>query len=420
MSNISKYQVVVIGGGAAGLMAAGQAAASGAKTLLLEKMPRAGLKLRITGKGRCNLTNTADLNEFIKHLRPDGRFMRQAFNRFFNSDLIAFFEELGVPTVTERGGRVFPASGRAGDVSDALMIWVRKCGVEVKSRTPVEALLIQDGHVKGVRAVDASGKGNTVYRSDTVIITTGGASYPLTGSTGDGYRLAGSAGHTIVPVRPGLVPLETEGGVALRLAGLELRNVKVSLWVDGKKSGEEFGEMGFTPFGVTGPIILTLSRKAVDGIGEGKKVSVSIDLKPALDKNKLNERLLRDLDTHGRQQFKSLLKGLLPLKMIPVCNDLTHIPPDKKGHQITAYERNRLAEWLKNFRIDVIGYRPFDEAIITAGGVDTKEVDPYTMESRIVKRLFFAGEVLDIDGDTGGYNLQEAFSTGWVAGRSAL
>ena len=415
------YQVIVIGAGAAGLMAAGQAARSGAKTLLLEKMPRAGLKLRITGKGRCNLTNTADLNEFIKHLRPDGRFMRQAFNRFFNSDLIAFFENLGVPTVTERGGRVFPASGRAVDIADALVKWISEYGVTMRTRTPVESLLIKEGRVEGVQVSGvSSGKGSAAFHSNSVIITTGGASYPLTGSTGDGYRLALSAGHTVVPVRPALVPLETRGDIARRMENLNLRNVKTRLWTDGKKTAEEFGEMGFTAFGITGPAILTLSGKAVDGLRKGKKVSVSIDLKPPLDKKKLDERLLRDFDAHGRQQFKHILKGLLPRKMIPVCLDLTNISPERQGHQITAVERKRLAELLKDFRIDVSGYRPFDEAIITAGGVDTKEVDPYTMESRIVKGLYFAGEVLDIDGDTGGYNLQAAFSTGWVAGTSAI
>ncbi len=423
-------QVIVVGGGAAGLMAAGQAAELGAETLLLEKMDRPGRKLRITGKGRCNLTNVVPLSEFITHFGPNGRFLRQAFSRFFVSDLVAFFEELGVRTVTERGGRVFPASGqacpepfvplragrsrRAQDVVDALVRWVGERGVTLRTQSPVERLLVEGGRVVGVQA--SRGR---VYRADAVIVATGGASYPATGSTGDGYRLAESVGHTIVPIRPALVPLETAGGVAPRLQGLSLRNVTVRVWVNGKKQAKVFGEMLFTHFGLSGPIILSLSRQVVDALRLGQRVILSIDLKPALDERKLDARLLRDLDAHGKQQFRTWLKGLLPRKLIPVCIDLTGIVPEKAGHQITAQERKRLRMWLKDFRLEVTGYRPFTEAIITAGGVDTREVDPRTMASRLVEGLYFAGEVLDVDADTGGYNLQAAFSTGWVAGRSA-
>jgi hypothetical protein len=256
-------------------------------------------------------------------------------------------------------------------------------------------------------------------RADAVIVATGGASYPGTGSTGDGYRLAESVGHTIVPIRPALVPLETAGDVAPRLQGLSLHNVNVRLWINGKKQAEAFGEMLFTHFGVSGPIILSLSGRIVDALRQGRRVTLSIDLKPALDERKLDARLLRDLDAHGKRQFRTLLKDLLPSKLIPVCTDLTSISPYKVGHQITAQERKRLRTWLKDFRLEVTGHRPLAEAIITAGGVDVREIDPRTMASRLVDGLYFAGEVLDVDADTGGYNLQAAFSTGWLAGRSA-
>jgi len=422
-------QVIVVGGGAAGLMAAGQAAELGAETLLLEKMDCPGRKLCITGKGRCNLSNVAPLSEFITHFGPNGRFLRQAFFRFFTPELGAFFEALGVPTVTERGGRVFPVSDQAQDVVDALVRWVGERGVTLQTLSPVERLLVERGRVVGVQVSRVSshvGKASAgrhsagrVCRADAVIVATGGASYPATGSTGGGYRLAESVGHTIVPIRPALVPLETAGEIAPRLQGLSLRHVTVRVWVNGKKRAEAFGEMLFTHFGLSGPIILSLSRQVVDALRLGQRVILSIDLKPALDERKLDARLLRDLDVFGKQQFRTLLKGLLPRKLIPVCVDLAGISPGKVGHQITAQERKRLRMWLKDFRLEVTGYRPFTEAIITAGGVDTREVDPRTMASRLVEGLYFAGEVLDIDADTGGYNLQAAFSTGWVAGRSA-
>ena len=419
---MTRRRVIVVGGGAAGLMAAGQAAEMGAETLLLEKMNHPGRKLRIAGKGRCNLTNVAPVSEFIAHFGPNGRFLRQAFSRFFNSDLVAFFEELGVRTVTERGGRVFPASNqacpessrRAQDVVDALARWVGDRGVTLQTRSPVKRLLVEGGRVTGVQA--SRGR---VHRADAVIVATGGASYPATGSTGDGYRLAQAVGHTIVPIRPALVPLETAGDIAPRLQGLSLRNVTVRVWVNGKKQAEAFGEMLFTHFGVSGPIILSLSRQVVDALLMNQTVTLSIDLKPALDESRLDARLLRDLDARGKRQFRTLLKGLLPSKLIPVCIELTGIPPDRVANQITSEERQRLRTWLKDFRLEVTGYRPFTEAIITAGGVDTREIDPRTMASRLVEGLYFAGEVLDVDADTGGYNLQAAFSTGWVAGRSA-
>ena len=419
---MAERKVIVVGAGASGLMAAGQAAGAGAQTLLLEKMPRPGRKLRITGKGRCNLTNIASISEFVSHFGPNGRFLRQAFSRFFSSELLSFFDKLGVRTVTERGGRVFPASGQARDIVEALLAWARKSGVAVRTRSPAGQFLVEGKRVVGVgveRSFAGSGRRTESHKADAVILATGGASYPDTGSTGDGYRLAESVGHTIVPIRPSLVPLEIVGDTAFRLGSLSLRNAKVSLWIDDKKRAEAFGEIAFADFGVSGPAALTISKRVVDALHQNQKAVLSIDLKPALDQRKLDARLLREFGTHGKRRFRTLLKELLPAKLIPVCIDLTGIPAEKLGHQITAQERKRLRLWLKDFRLEVTGHRPFSEAIMTAGGVDTREVDPRTMASRLVEGLYFAGEVLDIDADTGGYNLQAAFSTGWIAGCSA-
>lgn len=424
MKNSSKRRVIVIGAGAAGLIAAGQAAIAGADTLLFESMRSPGRKLRISGKGRCNLTNTASQAEFISHFGRNGRFLRQAFSKFFSTELLAFFEELGIKTVIERGGRVFPESGQAQDVVDALTRWAIGCGVKIINSSPVTKLVFDNGNLSGVElaaipATEDKPSKSRVYSSDAVVITTGGISYPGTGSTGDGCRFAEAAGHTIVPLRPALVPLETSGDIAQRLQGLSLKNVAVRAYFNGKKEVEDFGEMLFTHFGVSGPVILSMSGRVVDAIINKEKVSLSIDLKPALDEEKLDVRLLRDLNEHGKQKYKTMLKELLPAKLIPVCTDMTKISPDKACHQISAAERKRLKLWLKDLRLEVKGYRPVEEAIVTAGGVDVKEVDPRTMCSKLVNNLYFAGEVLDINADTGGYNLQAAFSTGWLAGRSA-
>jgi predicted Rossmann fold flavoprotein len=406
-------KVIVVGGGAAGLMAAGQAALAGAETILLEKMQRPGRKISISGKGRCNLTNIADLSDFIAHFGKTGRFLRQPFARFFSPELMAFFHAQGLDLVTERGGRVFPASGKAPEVLAVFLAWLRQCGVQVRTSSPVDALLVAEGRVRGVRC------GGREILGDAVILTTGGASYPATGSTGDGYALAEAAGHTIVPVRQALVPLETGGNAAGRMAELNLRNVAVRMYVDGKRTRQEFGELVFTTFGLSGPVILTLSGDAVDALRRGAKVELSIDLKPALDEQKLEARLIRDLTARGNEEMSSVLRGLLAREMVPVCLELTGIDPAKRGGQLSAKERRRLRTWLKDFRLPVRGYRPFTEAIVTAGGVDTREVDPRTMESLKTKGLYLAGELLDIQGDTGGYNLQAAFSTGWLAGKCA-
>lgn len=423
---MAKRRVIVIGAGAAGLMAAGQAALSGAKTLLLEKKESAGRKLFITGKGRCNLTNIAKQSEFIGHFGRNGNFLRQAFSQFCAPELIEFFNKLGVPTISERGGRVFPVSDDANDIVVALTKWVINCEATLQTKSPVKRLLIEDNQIIGVEILKTAAgvkrktlSGKHSYNADAVIIAAGGASYPGTGSTGDGCRLAESVGHNIIPIRPALIPLETAGDTAQKLQGLQLKNVAAKIYIDRKKRAEEFGEMIFTHFGISGPIVLTLSKQVVDALSRKCKVAISIDLKPALDDNKLEARLIRDINVYGKKKFKTLLKGLLPSKLIPVCSDLIGIDPDKLNNQITASERKRLKVWLKDFRFEITGHRPLTEAIITAGGVSTREIDPRTMASRLVKGLYFAGETLDIDADTGGYNLQAAFSTGWLAGRSA-
>jgi predicted Rossmann fold flavoprotein len=400
------------------LMAAGRAAATGAETVLLERKSQPGRKLSITGKGRCNLTNIIALDEFMTHFGRNGRFLRQAFTEFFSSDLIAFLNKLGIATITERGGRVFPVSGDAGEVVEALIRWNLEQGVQLKTNSRVRELIIDSGKITGVKAESRFSRKNKIetISADTVIVATGGKSYPRTGSTGDGYRLAQSAGHSIIPLRPALVPLETEGDTASRLQGLNLRNVRIKLIADDRKKAEELGEMDFTDFGICGPVILTLSGRAVDLLRDGRKVEISTDLKPGLDDLKLDARLRRDFAEYGKRRFRNVLRELLPRKMIDICIESTGIPEDLACNQISSVQRKKLRLWLKDFRLQVTGHRPIDEAIITAGGVNLKEIDPRTMQSRIVKGLYFAGEILDIDADTGGYNLQAAFSTGWLAG----
>lgn len=411
MTNSNSCDVIVVGGGPAGILAAGQAARRGKKVLLLEKMDRPGRKLRITGKGRCNLTNATSIDEFIRHFGNNGRFLKPAFYGFFVDDLRELLADQGIPTIIERGNRVFPECESAAAVTEALILWLQQTGVTIILGSSVTNLLIKDGQITGITI--ASGG---AYSAANVIVCTGGKSYPLTGSTGDGYLLAVQAGHKIVPPRPALIPLETEGNIARRLQGLSLRNVSASLWVNGKKQAAEFGEMLFAHFGLTGPIILTLSGMAVDALSKKAVVEIALDLKPALDYQQLDARLRRDFDEHPKQQFHKILKLLLPSSLIPVCLDLTGITPDKNAGEITARERQTLRNWLKDFRFRVTGHRPIEEAIITAGGVCLKEINPKTLESRRVKGLYFAGEVLDINADTGGYNLQAAFSTGWLAG----
>ncbi|NOY22244.1 MAG: NAD(P)/FAD-dependent oxidoreductase [Acidobacteria bacterium] len=394
-------------------MAAGRAAECGAVVVILEKMKQVARKLCISGKGRCNITNMADMTAFIDHFPGTGRFLRSAFSTLFNDDLVSFFENNGLKVVTERGGRVFPASGKAPDVKASLMRWLQSLNVSVQTDVTVSSLLTEDGRVTGVIA------GGRSIMADAVILATGGKSYPATGSTGDGYRLAKAVGHRIVPVRPALVPLETAGRFTGRMNDLNLRNIQVDLSVDGRRTARQFGELVFASFGVTGPTILTLSAQVVDALDAGRNVTLSLDLKPALDEKKLDARLIRDFSKRPVEPMHSVLRGLLPAPLVPVCLGMTGIRRERKPTEMKVEERRRLGNWLKNFPLEVTGYRPFSEAIVTAGGIDTSEVDPRTMESRKVAGLYLAGEVLDVQGDTGGYNLQAAFSTGWMAGACA-
>jgi predicted Rossmann fold flavoprotein len=420
-----KHKIIVIGAGPAGLMAAGQAAIAGAEVILLEKMNRPAKKLRITGKGRCNITNIAPAHDFISHFGRNGKFLYQAFSAFSNEDLIQFFNELGVKTVIERGGRVFPASGEADDIADALVEWNKKLGVAFKTSCKLGGLIIKSDKINGIKLIrKKSGTQSEIteeicVEGSAVIMATGGASYPATGSTGDGYKLAREVGHKIVNIRPALVPLNTAGNTAKYLQGLSLKNIRASIMINNKKKISEFGDMDFTDTGVSGPVILRMSGQCVDALIERKSATLVIDLKPALDHQKLNQRIMRDIKELPRKNIRSLLKGLLPVRLIDVCLESTSLNPDKPCNQITSRERKKLMLWLKEFTFDIIGYRPIEEAIITAGGIDVKEIDPRTMGSRIIKGLYFAGEILDINADTGGYNLQAAFSTGWLAGRSA-
>jgi hypothetical protein len=412
-----KYDVIVVGAGPAGIIAAGKAAESGAKVLIVEKMRQAGRKLLITGKGRCNITNNATVSEYFKNIFPQGRFLKHAFDRFFNSDIVQLLNEQGVETVVERGERVFPASDSSADVLSGILKWMNRNKVEIVYETRVTQILIEDNKVTGIMVQKFNQDSNISAKN--VIICTGGRSYPATGSTGDGYTLAKNLGHTIEEARPSLVPLVTKGTLAADLQGLSLKNVNAMVWVNGKKHKEAFGEMLFAHFGLTGPIILTLSRFVVDEIRKKNKVEISIDLKPALDEQKLDARLVRDLNENGKKQIENVFKLWLPSKLIPVFLQILGIDGNKLCHQMNAKERRSTMLLMKNFRFEVIDFRGFKEAIITAGGISLQEIDSKTMESKLVRNLFFAGEVIDLDANTGGFNLQIAWSTAWLAGESA-
>ncbi|MBN2723228.1 MAG: NAD(P)/FAD-dependent oxidoreductase [Deltaproteobacteria bacterium] len=410
---MNEYDVTVIGAGAAGLMAGGASAFQGAKTIILEKMNRPGRKIKISGKGRCNITNTDPIGEFILQFGKNGRFLHQAFARFFSSELIELLESMGVEVVFERGGRVFPESGNATDVVDALVSWARSKKAVIRTEVTVDGIIIENLTVKGVHSSEG------IILSKNVIVTTGGCSYPLTGSTGDGYRFARESGHTVVSLHGALVPLDSRDVPKNDLNNLKLVNINATLNANGKKINEKFGDLVFTESGVSGPVILALSSQAIVAMEKKHSVDIVIDLKPALDSQKLDARILRDINNSGNSTFRSLLNGLLPIKLIPVCISALSINPEKKINQLTSKERKRLGWWLKNYTIHIDSSRPIDEAIVTAGGVSLSEIDPKTMASKKIKGLYFAGEVLDIDAQTGGYNLQAAFSTGHAAGMAA-
>ncbi len=401
--------VCVIGGGAAGMFAALTAARSGSSVLLLEKNGRLGKKLLITGKGRCNVTNDCDAEQVLQNTPRNGKFLFSALAAFPPSRTISFFEDAGCPLKTERGSRVFPQSDRSQTVLDALERQLRETGVTVRSGR-VTNILADDTGVIGVETAEGR------FLCSKVILATGGASYPATGSTGEGYRLAQTLGHTIIQPQGSLVPLETAGDDCQNMQGLALRNVAVKLLnPKGKAVYKDFGEMLFTHFGVSGPTILSASAH----IGKGDGWKIAIDLKPALDEGKLDERILRDLDQYQNRSMENALIDLLPRSMIPVILRRIGVDGTTQANSFTKQNRRALVEQLKNFVIEITGKRPVAEAIITSGGVKVSEIDPKTMESKIVPGLYFAGEVIDCDAYTGGFNLQIAWSTGYVAGRAA-
>lgn len=405
-----KKRAVIIGAGAAGLLAAGRAAERGIDVLLLEKNDRAGKKLRITGKGRCNITNDTDIEGLIQNIPGNGNFLYSSFYTFSNRDLMDFLRQEGLEIKTERGGRVFPVSDNAKDVVDLLVNYVRRHGVEIRYNCTVESIETDDGAVRGVRL-----KNGGFIEADSVILATGGASYPATGSTGDGYRMAKQAGHTVTELMPSLVPLLAEEKWAGELQGLSLKNISITLFdKKNKRIYEDFGEMLFTHFGVSGPVILSASRHIMK-YGY-RDVYLSIDLKPALSIETLDARVQRDFEKYSRKQFGNSLDDLLPKKLIPVIVKLSGIDEKKPVNQITRAERRKLVELLKGLTLKICGSRPISEAIVTAGGISTDEINPSTMESKLVKGLYFAGEIIDVDGYTGGFNLTIAFSTGYLAG----
>lgn len=404
-------QILVIGAGPAGMMAAIRAAENGAAVTLLEKMKRPGRKMMITGKGRCNITNAADVPEIIRNIHGNGAFLNSSMRAFDNQDVMEFFRQQGVPVKVERGNRVFPVSDKAQDVVDAMVHRLHELDVRIELEMPVADILLQEGRVAGVRT-----KSGAHYKADAVILAVGGASYPGTGSTGDGYEMAKKLGHTVVLLRPSLVPLETEEEWVKDVQGLSLRNVRATLLAGGEKVQEMFGEMMFTHFGVTGPIILSMSRRAAKCLAEGKFVELELNLKPALTPEKLDARIQRDFEQHIRKSLKNGLLDLLPHKLIEPVLDCAYLDPEKPVHQVTAEERHRLAETLQHLTLTIAKTRPLAEAIVTAGGVSVREINPKTMESKLVPGLYFAGEVVDVDAYTGGYNLQAAFSMGNAVG----
>lgn len=406
-------KVIVIGGGAAGMMAACMAAIEGAQVTLLEKNEKTGKKIYITGKGRCNLTNACQREEFLENVITNPKFLYSAFAQLDNQAVMNFFEKAGCRLKTERGDRVFPVSDHSSDVIAALNGELKKNRVQVMLHTEVSELLLEEGSVKGVLLSDGK-----KLHADAVIIATGGRSYESTGSTGDGYRFAKQAGHTIKDLRPSLVPFVVKEEWCKKLQGLSLKNIAVTLKKEKKKIYEGFGEILFTHFGVSGPLILSASSFYTAKYN-GQEVLLTIDLKPAMDREQLDKRILRDFEENAGKQFKNALDKLLPAKLIPVMVELSGIDPHKKTSEVTKKERSRLVELFKELKLTVNGCRGYGEAIITGGGVNVKEIDPKTMASRLVNGLYFAGEVMDVDALTGGFNLQIAWSTGALAGKSA-
>lgn len=413
-------RVIVVGGGPAGMMAAITAAENGNEVIIIEKMPSFGRKLLITGKGRCNITSSLYMSEFIKNTPGNGKFLYSAFQNYTNKDIIEFLKRQGLEVKEERGNRIFPVTDKSIDVLNCFKKRIDELKIQHKLNTRVEKILIKNNEVLAIRT------DKEIIRTDKIILATGGKSYPLTGSTGDGYKMAKDIGHTIIPIKPSLVPMEVyEKEECKRLQGLSLRNVGIKIIDTDRKKiiYEDFGEMIFTHFGISGPTILSGSAhlvkyKDIEYLLRKKYINISIDLKPALTEEQLDDRILRDFNTFKNKQFKHSLDKLLPQKIIPVVIELSKIHESKKVNEITKEERKRLVELLKNFTITIKSFRPVEEAIITCGGISTKEIDPKTMESKVIKGLYFAGEIIDVDSYTGGFNLQIAYSTGYTAGMS--
>ena len=417
-------KVVVIGGGPAGMMAAITASQKGDKVILIEKMKSLGRKLLITGKGRCNITSSLPIEEFIKNTPGNGKFLYSSYQRYTNKDIIKFLKEEGLEVKEERGNRIFPITDHSQDVLECFIKKLKKNNVEIHYNKKVEEILYKEK--EGEKIVKGIKTNKEVIEADKVILATGGKSYPLTGSTGDGYDLAKKLGHTIKDIKPSLVPLEIyEKDICKELQGLSLKNVSIKL-LDSEKNKniyEDFGEMLFTHFGVSGPIILSSSAhlvryKNIEEKYKNRSIKLVIDFKPALLEQKLEARILRDFDELKNKQYKNSLDKLLPQKLIPVIVRQSKIDATKKVNEITKEERRNLVHLLKSFTLEIKAFRPIEEAIITSGGINIKEIDPKTMESKIVKNLYFAGEIIDVDSYTGGFNLQIAYSTGYVAGLS--
>ena len=402
-------KITVIGGGAAGMMCAALAAENKEnKVTLIERNKILGIKLNITGKGRCNLTNDTDEDGLLKNTVTNGRFLYSAYSAFTPADVKEYFEKLGVPLKTERGDRVFPQSDRAKDISGALITKLKRSGVNIVQARALE-ILTDEGAVKGVKTDGG------IYESDRVILATGGLSYPKTGSSGDGFKMAEKLGHTVTPCRPSLVALRLKGDVPKKLEGLSLKNIKAVLKDGkGKKLYDDFGEMLFTSNGVSGPVILSMSAH----IKGREDLTLTVDLKPALDEKTLDKRILRDFEENINRDFSNSLGALLPSKLIPVIIELSGIPPFKKVHEITKKEREGLVSLLKGLTFDILGVCGYEEAVVTQGGISVKEINPKTMESKIVKGLYFAGEIIDVDAYTGGFNLQIAWSTAYLASKA--
>ena len=413
-------KVVVIGGGPAGMMSAITSAENGNKVILIEKMQSLGRKLLITGKGRCNITSSLSMDEFIKNTPGNGMFLYSVYKNYTNTDIIDFLKRQGLEVKEERGNRIFPITDKSQDVLKCFTKRLKELNVEILLNQKVSEILVKDENVIGVKLQDK------IINADKIILATGGKSYPLTGSTGDGYKMVEKLGHTVTKIKPSLVPLETfEKDTCKEMQGLSLRNVEIKL-KDIEKNKiiyEDFGEMLFTHFGVSGPTILSSSAhlvryKNIDELLKNKKIKLSIDLKPALSEEKLDERILRDFNEIKNKQFKNSLDKLLPQKLINIIIERSGINPQKQVNEIKKEERRNLVKLLKNFEVTIKGFRPIDEAIITSGGINIKEINPKTMESKIVNGLYFAGEIIDVDSYTGGFNLQIAYSTGYTAGIS--